>query len=255
MQTVHTKKTMINYKNKTIIRSCNIILILVCFASFYSCSLKKSPVNIHEINVEAPFDMPNIKIPDFTGRPKFSITEFGAVPGDKKKISLAIKKAIDKANKVGGAIVVIPPGEWITGKVHLKSNVNLHLAKGAVLVFSEDPSDYLPAVHTSWEGFECYNYSPLIYAYECKNIAITGEGEIKAKMDVWETWFSRPPAHMNSLKNLYNLASTNSPVKNRQMVSDTSHLRPQFIQFNRCQNVLLDGIRLPTVLSGLFILT
>lgn len=89
---------------------------------------------------------------------------------------------------------------------------------------------------------ECYNYSPLIYAYQCKNIAITGEGEIKAKMDIWEQWFLRPPAHMNSLKYLYNSASKGIPVEERQMANDTSHLRPQFIQFNRCENILLEGI-------------
>jgi polygalacturonase len=128
--------------------------------------------------------MPNIKVPDFSNCKKMSITDFGAIPGDKEKNSLAIEKAISEANRVGGGIVVIPEGEWITKKKHLKSNVNLHLNKGAVLLFSEVPADYLPAVHTTWEGMECYNYSPLIYAYQCKNIAITGHGEIKAKMDV-----------------------------------------------------------------------
>ncbi|WP_223154830.1 glycoside hydrolase family 28 protein [Aestuariibaculum sediminum] len=89
---------------------------------------------------------------------------------------------------------------------------------------------------------ECYNYSPLIYAYQCKNIAITGEGKLKAKMDVWKTWFSRPEPHMNSLKKLYNLASYNTPIEERQMVNDTAHFRPQFIQFNRSENILLECI-------------
>src|SRR5690606_37698033 len=86
------------------------------------------------------------------------------------------------------------------------------------------------------------NYSPLIYAYNCKNIAITGEGKLKAKMDVWKTWFSRPGPHMNSLKRLYNLASYNKPVEERQMVNDTANFRPQFIQFNRSENILLEGV-------------
>lgn len=217
-------------------------LFLIVIIALTSCSQKNTSVKLLEINVNAPFDMPGIKVPDYSDCPKFSITEFGAVTGDKGKTSLAVEQAIDKANKVGGGIVIIPEGEWITGKIHLKSSVNLHLNKGAVLVFSEKPGDYMPAVHTTWEGMECYNYSPLIYAYQCKNIAVTGLGEIKAEMDVWETWFSRPPAHMNSLKRLYNLASKNSSVEDRNMVNDTSNLRPQFIQFNRCENVLLDGI-------------
>ncbi len=201
-------------------------------------------VKITKLKVEAPFSMPTIKIPDFSKCKKLSIVDFGAVLGDKQKTSLAIAKAITEANRIGGGVVVIPQGEWLTGKVHLKSNVNLHLNKGAVLLFSEDPNDYLPAVHSSWEGMECYNYSPLIYAYKCKNVAITGQGEVKAKMDVWKQWFSRPKAHMESIKRLYNLASAYTPVEERQMVNDTAHLRPQFIQFNRSENVLIEGIKI-----------
>jgi len=112
--------------------------------------------------------MPKIKIPNFSKCQKFLITEFGAEPNDKQKTSKAIEQAIYKANQIGGGIVIIPAGEWKTGKVHFKSNVNLHLEKGAILSFSGNPEDYLPAVHSTWEGMECYNYSPLIYAYQCK---------------------------------------------------------------------------------------
>ena len=197
-----------------------------------------------EVQVEAPFDMPPIIEPDFSGTAEFPITQFGAVPGDQAKNSAAIAQAIDEANKAGGGKVIIPEGEWLTGKIHLKSHVNLHLNQGAVLLFSDQPEDYLPPVQTTWEGMECYNYSPLIYAFECKNVAITGPGELRAKMDIWKTWFSRPRPHMNSLKRLYTLASENSPVEARQMVNDTAHLRPQFIQFNRCEHVLLQDIKI-----------
>lgn len=207
-----------------------------------SFSGKTELPKIKTIQVKTPFGMPAIKFPDFTDVKQLSILDFGAVPGDKVKTTNAIAAAILKANQQNGGTVIIPEGEWLTGKIHLKSNVNLHLVRGAVLLFSEDPKDYLPAVNSSWEGMECYNYSPLIYAYGCKNIAITGEGELKAKMDVWKTWFSRPKGHMESIKRLYNLSSAYSPVQERQMVNDTAHLRPQFIQFNRCENVLLEGI-------------
>ncbi|MEN2413181.1 glycoside hydrolase family 28 protein [Flavobacterium mesophilum] len=217
-------------------------LVLVCSLIFLSFQKDPSAVTLKEVVVKAPFEMPAIKIPDFSKCKEFSIVDFGAVQGDKEKTSEAISKAISKANKAGGGIVVIPEGEWLTKKIHFKSNVNLHLNKGAVLLFSEDPKDYLPAVKSTWEGYECYNYSPLIYAYQCKNIAITGEGELKAKMDVWTKWFARPKAHMESLKRLYYLASYNKPVEDRQMVNDTANFRPQFIQFNRCQNIVMDGV-------------
>lgn len=207
-----------------------------------SLKKKNNKVTVREIKVKAPFEMPAIKVPDFSKCVRLNIKDFGVVARDKNNASTAIAKAIDKANEMGGGVIVIPEGEWLTKAIHLKSNVNLHLDKGAVLLFSEDPNDYLPAVRSSWEGLECYNYSPLIYALECSNIAITGDGEIRAKMDVWQKWFTRPPAHMESIKRLYNQAWHYTPVVQRQMVNDTSHLRPQFIQFNRSENILLEGI-------------
>ncbi len=221
------------------------IIILIVIASWFipvSCSRKYETVQVKEIKVSAPFEMPLIKTPDFSECRELNIKKFGAVPDNKQKNTLAIQEAVKKANEMGGATVLIPKGEWHTGKIQLKSNVNLHLEKDAVLLFSENPDDYLPAVPTTWEGMECYNYSPLIYAYECTNIAITGKGELKAKMDIWKDWFNRPSAHLNSLKHLYTMASENVPVEERQMVNDSSHLRPQFIQFNRCSNVLLEGV-------------
>ncbi|NPA37248.1 MAG: glycoside hydrolase family 28 protein [Chlorobi bacterium] len=215
---------------------------LIIFIIFYSCSGDPGKVRLNEIAVDAPFKMPTIKIPDFSNSKQLLITDFGAVQGDKDKTTQAIKDAIDEANKIGGGTVVIPEGEWLTGKVHFKSNVNLHLNEGAVLLFSEDPADYLPPVQSSWEGMECYNYSPLIYAFECENIAITGKGTLKAKMDIWKKWFARPKPHMAALVRLYNMAAKDVPVEKRQMVADSAHLRPQFIQFNRCKNILLDGV-------------
>lgn len=218
-----------------------IVAIFIC-QSLLIFGQRTLPISLTNIKEKAPFNVPTIIIPDFSKCQKLPITDFGAVLGNKEKTTEAIAKAINKANALGGGVVIIPEGEWLTGKIHFKSNVNLHLNKGAVLLFSENPSDYLPAVHSTWEGMECYNYSPLIYAYECKNIAITGEGEVKAQMDIWKQWFARPKAHMESIKRLYNLATQYVPIKERQMVNDTAHLRPQFIQFNRSENIVLEGI-------------
>jgi len=201
-------------------------------------------VRIETLSTKAPFGTFQIEVPDFSSCKKLNITAYGAIQGNKTATSQAIASAITAANQLGGGRVVVPAGEWLTEKIHLKSNVDLHLEKGAVLLFSADPADYLPAVHSSWEGMECYNYSPLIYAYQCKNIAITGEGEIKAQMDVWKTWFARPRAHMESLKWLYNQTWDHVPVEKRQMVNDSAHLRPQFIQFNRSEHILLEGIKI-----------
>lgn len=195
------------------------------------------------IGIDAPFPMEPIK--EFIYPKKdFVITKYGAVNGGRIDNTKAIAAAIKACNKAGGGRVVVPAGEWLTGPVHFKSNVNLHLEENAILSFTDNPECYLPAVMTSWEGMECYNYSPLVYAYNCKNIAITGKGILKPKMEVWKTWFSRPKPHMDALKELYTMASTDVPVEQRQMAVGENHLRPHLIHFNRCENILLDSFKI-----------
>ena len=196
-----------------------------------------------KVPVKAPFQMEPIKEYVYPNR-NFSVVDFGAVKGGIADNTKSITAAIDACHKAGGGRVVIPEGEWLTGPVHLKSNVNLYLSENAVLCFTDNPSDYLPAVMTSWEGMECYNYSPLVYAIGCENVAITGKGMLKPKMNTWKVWFARPEAHLNALKELYTMASTDVPVEKRQMAVGENNLRPHLIHFNRCRNVLLDGFKI-----------
>ncbi|MFT4176053.1 MAG: glycoside hydrolase family 28 protein [Luteolibacter sp.] len=188
--------------------------------------------------------MPTLKVPVFPEKQDFVITDFGAKSGGEFDNTAAIRKAIAACNNVGGGRVVIPAGKWLTGAVHLKSNVNLHLAKDAVLSFSDNPKDYLPAVQSSFEGWECFNYSPLVYAFKCENVAISGEGTLEARMKGWKSWMGRPRAHMEALKRLYTMGSTGVPVEQRQMAEGENNLRPQFIQFNRCRNVLIENVKI-----------
>jgi polygalacturonase len=195
-----------------------------------------------QVRAAAPFDMPAIDIPDFSGSRRFPITDFGAAQDDQQKTSAAIASAIAAANAAGSGIVVVPEGVWPTGKIHLMSNVNLHLAKGATLLFSSNPADYLPAVMTSWEGLECYNYSPLVYAFGCENVAISGQGKLQARLDVWQVWYARPKPHMDALVALYHMSATGVEVAKRQMTGGQANLRPQFVQFNRCRHVLIEDV-------------
>jgi polygalacturonase len=195
-----------------------------------------------QVRAAAPFDMPAIDIPDFSGSRRFPITDFGAAQDDQQKTSAAIASAIAAANAAGSGIVEVPEGVWPTGKIHLMSNVNLHLAKGATLLFSSNPADYLPAVMTSWEGLECYNYSPLVYAFECENVAISGQGKLQARLDVWQVWYARPKPHMDALVALYHMSATGVEVAKRQMTGGQANLRPQFVQFNRCRHVLIEDV-------------
>ena len=190
---------------------------------------------------DAPFLMPPIVIPVFPTQ-EFVITDFGATPGGTVDNTAAIDRAVTACHAAGGGHVVVPAGQWSTGPIHFQSNVDLHLAKDAVLNFSDDPNAYLPAVQSSWEGLECFNYSPLVYAFNCDNVALTGAGILKPRMTTWTKWFARPPAHLAALKALYTMAATGVPVEQRQMARGENHLRPQLIQFNRCRHVLIEGI-------------
>ena len=143
--------------------------------------------------IHAPFDMPQPKRPAFPDA-VYVITDFGAESGGRINCAAAINAAITTCTKAGGGTVNIPAGLWLTGAIHLKNNVNLHLDKDAVVRFSENPKDYLPVVFTRWAGFECYNYSPLIYAQDCHNIAITGSGTIDGNGRPWWPWEERQEA-------------------------------------------------------------
>ncbi len=225
-------------KNKRFIPFLAGFALIMCLLSF----AEKKPA-YNTIEVEAPFPMEPIKECAFPDR-DFLITDYGATKGGEVLNTEAINKTIMACYEAGGGRVIVPDGEWLTGAIHLKSNVNLYLAEGAVLRFTDNPKDYLPAVMSSWEGMECFNYSPLVYAFNCDNVAITGTGTLAPKMEAWRRWFRRTDSQLEAQKLLYTMASTNVPVVERQMAKEGYDLRPQLIQFNRCTNVLLDSFKI-----------
>ena len=122
----------------------------------------------------------------------------------------AIAAAIAACNAAGGGRVLIPAGNWLVkGPIVLKSNVNVHLAKGAHVYFSNDPEDFAKygdydcgpkgkLVISRWQSNDCLNYSPMVYAYGQTNIALTGEdwtsildgqgGVPRADGETWWDW-------------------------------------------------------------------
>src|SRR5580698_6699478 len=122
---------------------------------------------------QVPEILARIIPPEFPAR-DFVITKYGAVADGQTDCTVPIAKAIDACAAAGGGHVVIPAGEFFTGPIHLQSNVDLHLAESnSVLKFLTDPQAYLPAVFTRFEGTECYNLSPLVYALGRQNVAVT----------------------------------------------------------------------------------
>ncbi len=196
---------------------------------------------------EAGAILRRIRPPEFPKR-DFDVTKFGAVGDGRKNSTAEIGKAVLACAVAGGGRVVVPAGVFLTGAIHLKSNVNLHVTAGATLLFSSDPKHYLPVVFTRWEGTECLNYSPLIYAYEQNNIAVTGQGTLDGQADDqhWWPWKGRGtaagvPTQAKARDALIEMANKDVPVKDR-VFGDGGNLRPMFIQPYRCNNVLIDGV-------------
>jgi polygalacturonase len=190
-----------------------------------------------------PGILSGIAAPSFPTR-DFVVTKFGAKGDGSKDASTAFRKAIEACVKAGGGRVVVPAGTFITGPILLRSRVNLHLEKGAVVRFLTDPARYLPPVLTRWEGVELMGYSPLVYALEEDTIAVTGEGTLDggAGPDVWWPWKAKgPQGQKGDRDRLLEMAEKGVPAKDR-VFAEGNRLRPPFIQPYRCKNVLIEGI-------------
>ena len=183
----------------------------------------------------------NIKAPQFPER-AYLVTDFGAVGNGIEDALPAIKKAIDLCSAEGGGQVVVPPGKFfVKGPIVLKSNVNLHLSEGSELLFSPDEKDYLPAVLTRWEGTEVFNYSPLIFAYNVKNIAITGKGILNGQGSKnIATWKPKQKPDQQSLRKM---GTEVRPLYER-VFGEGHLLRPAFIEPVSCSNVLIEDVKI-----------
>jgi polygalacturonase len=209
-----------------------------------SSLLRAEPVGWEQV----PQILARIQAPAFPAH-DFVITKYGAVADGQSDCTAAIGKAVAACAKAGGGRVVVPAGEFVTGPIHLQSGVNLHLATNATLKFTTDTKAYLPAVLTRFEGIECYNYSPLIYALDQKNVAVTGPGTLdgQATEDNWLRWKGKKDPSTNTQKiangRLKKMAEDGVPVEQRRF-GEGDYLRPSFIQFYRCRNVMVEGVRI-----------
>jgi unsaturated rhamnogalacturonyl hydrolase len=223
-----------------LLRVSTAVLVTLSMAEF--SALAEPPVSWDSV----PSILARIKAPNFPAR-DFNITEFGAKADGQTDCTGAIRKAIEACHQAGGGRVVVAGGTYLTAAVHLKSGVNLHVATGATLKFIPEPAQYLPVVRTRFEGIECLNYSPLIYAYEQENIAVTGGGTLDGSA-TWGTWWkfildARQTNAPQSGRLLLSYGEQGTPVEQR-VFGEGHLLRPNFIQPFRCRNILIEGVTL-----------
>lgn len=216
------------------------LLARACLAVMASVALVAADEAEPIAPISAPFAMPQLQRPVIPAR-TVSIADFGAVSGGREKNTAAFARAIAEVSAQGGGRVVVPAGRWLTGPIHLRSNIELHLTAGAEVVFSDVFEDYLPVVLTRDGGVECYNYSPLIYARGCENIAITGPGRLDGNAQAWWPWAKK------ATRQHFDQAAQGVPTEQRQLGTREAAVRPSFVCFVECKNILLEGF---TIGSG-----
>lgn len=224
----------------------------------------KEPAHSNEPD-QSSIQFPEIPLPSFPDR-KLSIVDYGAVGDGKTMNTESFAKAISACVKVGGGHVVIPAGFWLTGPIRLASNINLHIEKGALVIFSRNRQDF-PLIDTWFEGRPEYRCMAPIFGENLENIAITGEGVFDGSGDVWRpvkkfkmtegqwknllasggvvdsqgsTWWPSEAA-MNGAAYLEELkrSGKQSQIEDFEKVRD--YLRPVLMQLSRCKKVLIDG--------------
>ncbi|MBL0335587.1 MAG: glycoside hydrolase family 28 protein [Chitinophagaceae bacterium] len=209
--------------------------------------------------------LPKITSPVFK-KDTLSIKKFGSVPDGKILNTAPIQEAINWLSAKGGGVVLVPAGLWLTGPLVLRSNINLHLAIGATLLFTKDFNQY-PLVEGNWEGSpQIRNQSP-ISANKATNIAITGRGIIDGNGDAWRM-VKKDKLNETQWKKLVNSGGLLSEDKKTWYPSQSSFdgsklqnpgvisqektpdyynkvkdfLRPNMVVLNECNKILLEGV-------------
>lgn len=211
-----------------------------------------------------PFSMPEVKAPVIPSR-DVNLKDFGAVGDGRTLCTEAFAKAVDALSAKGGGRLVVPRGVWHTGPIVLKSNINLHLEKGAVILFAADETLY-PLIKTSFEGLDTRRCQSPLSANGAENIAITGQGVIDGNGQYWRPlkkakvteaqWkkFTESGGVLKN-KNLWfpsegyakgdAIADMNVPQglnSDADWNSIKRFLRPVMVSLVSCRNVLLQGV-------------
>ena len=202
------------------------------------CDVGPQAMGANIDTIIAPFPMPQLS------RPVIPDTRVTVKLSRRGMNTKAIQTAIDGLAQRGGGTVVIPAGTWQTGRIEVKSNINLHISEGATLQFSGLIKDYLPVVFTRDEGIEIYSLGAFIYAHDAENIAITGSGRIVGPTTDCEIYQNNREKALN-----IEVICQNGEMPLNERVFDGVHnngevFLPKTIAPINCRNVLIEGLTL-----------
>jgi polygalacturonase len=241
-----------------------IVALLTCMSVLSSSAAGKYPYT--PLYKGLPFEMSRVQRPVF---PDFraSITDFGGVGDGIALNTEAFEKAMKTLSDKGGGTLNVPFGVWLTGPVVFRSNINLHLDKGALILFTPDMDAY-PLIKTSFEGQDTRRCQSPISGRNLTNIAITGEGAINGSGQAWRPlkkakvteaywkkvvnsggllkdnnyWFPTQKSLLGESRSVANQNEPQSGSTEDQWLSIKDFLRPVMVSFIECKNVLLEGV-------------
>lgn len=253
-----------NFKSINMIFLKKTIIIIVAFVLAFGTNNIDAKNAYLQLYKDLPFSMAKIDAPVFKNN-TVSIVEFGGVGDGNTLNTIAFNKAIDALSKKGGGKLIVPAGVWFTGPIVLKSNINLHLEKGALILFSAN-FDLYPLINTIFEGLETRRCQSPISGRNLENVAITGEGSINGSGEAWrplkrakvtESQWKKVVKSGGVLRDQNNWYPTAKSIKG-QSISDMNvprgnlsetdwldikdFLRPVMVSFIECKNVFLQGV-------------
>src|SRR6476620_2669089 len=174
----------------------------------------------------------------------YNVLSYGAKNDSSKIATSAITAAIEAASKKGGGTIYFPAGKYLTGPIHLKSNITIFIDAGAELHFSDRFEDYLPMVESRYEGVDVKSFSRLFYAYKAENISNIVRGKINGHGKKWWDYVLsyKEGQPRTSLQKLFDSINKNILLPEDATQMKRGFLRPPFIQPMYCKNVLVEGI-------------
>ena len=239
----------------------NLILVYMVLNIGFNAEAKNQYQYLYK---DLPFSMPLVKVPVFKNN-KVSVEKFGGVGDGITLNTNAFAKSMDALAAKGGGTLIVPKGIWFTGPIVFRSNINMHLEKGAVILFSPDFNLY-PIVETIFEGLDTRRCQSPISGRNLVNVAITGQGSINGYGEAWrplkknkvtasqwkkmigaggvvknnDTWYPSESSFKGS-----QISDMNVPRQNlteQEWLEIKDFLRPVMVSFIECKNVYLQGV-------------